>query len=97
LIRSATREAAVPRRPKRRASARDLAAPLIVAIAAIAPYLPALFFQFLNWDDNVYVLGNPWIRGWSGENLVHVFTKPFYANFLPLHLVSYMLDYSLWG
>jgi hypothetical protein len=99
LIRSSTdkRRASVPRRPERRASRWDLAAPLIVAIAAIVPYIPALSYQFLNWDDNVYVLGNPWIRAWSGENLVHVFTQPYYANFLPLHLVSYMVDYSLWG
>src|SRR6185295_9344279 len=81
----------------RRAPAWDLAAPLIVAIAAVAPYLPALSFQFLNWDDNVYVLSNPWIRAWSSENLVHIFTKPYYSNFLPLHLLSYMVDYSLWG
>ena len=87
----------VSRRPGRRASGWNLAAPLIVAIAAIAPYIPALSYQFLNWDDNVYVLGNPWIRAWSSENLAHIFTKPYYANFLPLHLVSYMVDYSLWG
>ena len=82
---------------RRRAPGWNLAAPLIVAIAAIAPYLPALSFQFLNWDDDVYVLTNPWIRAWSSENLAHIFTKPYYWNFLPLHLVSYMVDYSLWG
>jgi len=74
-----------------------LAAPFIVAIAAIATYIPALSFQFLNWDDNVYVLSNPWIRAWSSANLAHIFTEPYYSNFLPLHLVSYMVDYSLWG
>ena len=63
----------------------------------MATYLPALSYQFLNWDDNVYVLNNPWIRAWSIENLAHIFTKPYYANFLPLHLVSYMVDYRLWG
>jgi len=86
-----------PGRPERRASPWTLAAPLIVAIAAIASYLPALSYQFLNWDDNLYVLNNPWIRAWSSENLAYIFTKPYYANFLPLHLVSYMVDYSVWG
>lgn len=60
------------------------------------PYLPALSFQFLNWDDNVYVLNNPWIRAWSSRNLAHIFTEPYYSNFLPLHLLSYLVDYSLW-
>ena len=89
--------AAAPRRPERRTSPWSLAAPLIVAITAILTYVPALSFQFLNWDDNLYVLSNPWIRGWSSGNLAHIFTKPYSANYLPLHLVSYMVDYSVWG
>jgi len=97
LTPSGTKRAAIPRRPGRRAAPWDVAAPFLVAIAAIATYLPALSYQFLNWDDNVYVLNNPWIRAWSIENLAHIFTKPYYANFLPLHLVSYMVDYRLWG
>ena len=71
--------------------------PLLVAAAAIAPYIPALSYQFLNWDDPTYVLNNPWIRSWSGGNLAHIFTKPYFSNFLPLHLASYMVDFSLWG
>lgn len=71
--------------------------PLLAAAAAIAPFLPALSYQFLNWDDPTYILNNPWIRSWSIGNLAHIFTKPYFANFLPLHLVSYMVDYSLWG
>ena len=71
--------------------------PFLVVVAAIVPYLPALSYQFLNWDDNTYVLSNPWIRGWSSENLIHIFTKPYFSNFLPLHLVSYAVDYTLWG
>jgi predicted negative regulator of RcsB-dependent stress response len=42
------------------------------------------------------VVDNPWIRSWSFENLTFVFTKPYFRNFLPLHLVSYMFDYSIW-
>ena len=75
----------------------NLAAPLLAAAAAFALFAPTLSFSFLNWDDDRYVLQNPWIRSWSAENLIHIFTKPYFANFLPLHLVSYTLDYSLWG
>lgn len=71
--------------------------PLVAALTAFLIYVPALSYGFLNWDDTTYVVNNPWIRGWSVENLAHVFTKPYFSNFLPLHLVSYMADYSLWG
>lgn len=67
------------------------------AALAIALYFPARSYQFLNWDDTTYVVNNPWIRALSFENIAHIFTKPYFANFLPLHLLSYMVDYRLWG
>lgn len=74
-----------------------LASLLAVAAAAFAVHFRTLRFDFLtSWDDPTYVTDNPWIRGFTSENLIHVFTKPYFANFLPLHLVSYMLDYSIW-
>jgi protein O-mannosyl-transferase len=83
-------------RGSRRAPWR-IVAPLAAAAAAFLIYVPTLSHLFLNWDDTTYVVNNPWIRGWSIDTLIHVFTKPYFSNFLPLHLVSYMVDYSLWG
>ncbi|HEX7078823.1 MAG TPA: hypothetical protein VF363_10395 [Candidatus Eisenbacteria bacterium] len=74
-----------------------LLAGVTIAAAALLANLPTLRFDLLNWDDPGYVLDNPWIRSWSRENLVHIFTRPYVMNFLPLHLLSYSLDYSLWG
>ncbi|HET9251007.1 MAG TPA: tetratricopeptide repeat protein [Candidatus Eisenbacteria bacterium] len=71
-----------------------------VAVFAVAylTHASALRFEFLtSWDDPTYVVDNPWIRGFTAENLRFVFTQPYFANYLPLHLVSYMLDYTLWG
>lgn len=89
--------------PAGRVSKADASMPLrllgiaaILAAAIIASW-PTIRYEFLNWDDSVYVLENPWIRSWSWENLSHIFTKPYFFNFLPLHLLSYSVDYSLWG
>src|SRR5216117_3489844 len=71
---------------------------LAVFAAAVLVNLPTLHYGFLiNWDDPTYVVDNPLIRGWSRGHLLEIFTKPYFDNFLPLHLVSYMVDYSLWG
>lgn len=71
---------------------------LAVFAAAILVNLQTLRYGFLtSWDDPTYVVDNPWIRGLTRENLVHVFTQPYFANYLPLHLVSYMVDYNFWG
>lgn len=65
--------------------------------AALAVYWPTFGYEFLNWDDQIYVLENPWIREISLRSLKHIFTESYSSNFLPLHLLSYMLDYQLWG
>lgn len=75
---------------------------LLIACAAIAAAAllvngATLRFGFVSWDDSRYVTENPWIRGWSWQNLHHIFTKPYFVSYMPLQLVSYVLDYSLWG
>jgi protein O-mannosyl-transferase len=79
--------------------------PLQLALASIAIFAvaflvhqPSLHFGFLtSWDDPTYVTDNPWIRGLTMENIKFAFTTPYFSNYLPLHLVSYMVDYALWG
>ena len=75
----------------------ELLAAGIVFACACAVFWPTLRFSFLNWDDTVYVLKNPWIRDLSWENARAIFTRPYFQNFLPMHLLSYMLDHALWG
>ncbi len=89
--------APAPFRPDPVAPALRLLAALAIAAAAFLVNLPTLRFHFVSWDDSAYVTQNHWIRGWSAENLRHIFTKPYFVSYMPLQLVSYVLDYSLWG
>jgi hypothetical protein len=68
-----------------------------IAAAALLVNRATLRFGFVSWDDSRYVTENPWIRGWSWQNLHHIFTKSYFVSYMPLQLVSYVLDYSLWG
>src|SRR5262249_15434254 len=76
--------------------------PLLLSLLAVfgvsfLVHARTLGFAFLtSWDDPTYIVQNPWIRGLTRENLFHVFTQPYFANYLPLHLVSYMVDYAFW-
>ena len=75
-----------------------LLASLAVAALAYVTHASALRFEFLtSWDDPTYVVDNPWIRGLTAKNLAFAFSQPYFMNYLPLHLVSYMVDYSIWG
>jgi len=69
---------------------------LVLLVAVV--YGRSLGFDFLrNFDDNWYVLYNDAIRGLSWENLRKAFTDFYVGHYLPLQIVSYMLDYSVWG
>jgi protein O-mannosyl-transferase len=71
---------------------------LVLALVAFAVYWPAMGHDFLiNWDDRQYILENPAVRGFSFDNLIAAFTQNYVGNYAPLQIISYMIDYELWG
>jgi len=71
---------------------------LLLAATSLTVYWPATRHDFLvNWDDPQYVLANPDVYGLTIRNAVAAFTTWHLGNYAPLHLVSYMLDYEIWG
>lgn len=72
--------------------------PLLLALLSLAVYWPATKHAFLvNWDDPQYVVENPLIRGLTLPRVASAFSSYLAGNYAPLHLVSYMLDYEIWG
>ena len=59
-------------------------------------YLSTFPREFTNWDDPEYIINNPLIRSLSLQKLNKIITEPYFANYAPLTLLSYALDYSLW-
>jgi hypothetical protein len=86
-----------PFRPHSVGTARWILAAAAIAAAGFLIHLPTLRFEFVSWDDSSYVTQNPWIRGWTAENLRHIFTQPYFVSYMPLQLASYLLDFELWG
>src|SRR5512136_2913056 len=71
---------------------------ILIISATFAVYAGTLRQKFLlNWDDIYYVVNNATIRGFTWEHLREAFTTFYVANYAPLHIVSYMFDYTLWG
>ncbi|MDA8430896.1 MAG: hypothetical protein M0T70_16700 [Geobacteraceae bacterium] len=82
-------------------------------MAILLPHLPALVLLLLlagaifadipthsflvKWDDPEYVTANVDIRGLNWDNIQAAFTHTYVGNYAPLQIVSYMLDYQLWG
>ncbi|MBZ0220964.1 MAG: tetratricopeptide repeat protein [Candidatus Methylomirabilis sp.] len=76
---------------------RVLAVAAFSALAAFLVYAPSLWHGFVNWDDPVYVLENPYIRSLDGPSVRFMLTSFYSANWHPLTLFSYALDYAIWG
>jgi protein O-mannosyl-transferase len=70
---------------------------LLLIIAGLLVYSGDLHLGFFRIDDQQYVVNNQWIRGFSSQNLHYIFTTPYFVNYSPLHLLSYMFDYSFAG
>jgi tetratricopeptide (TPR) repeat protein len=71
---------------------------LLLGAAAAALYAPVADFPFVNWDDDVRLLKNPWVRsGLSTANIRAAFVTEWNANWSPLVWISHMLDFSLYG
>ncbi len=87
-----------PDQPAYRAGAHaDLWFLASVLAITIGLYLSCLPKQLTNWDDPEYVINNPLIRSLSLRNLNAILTQPYFANYAPLTLISYAIDYQLWG
>lgn len=67
------------------------------ALVTLLVYLPALNNDFVEWDDQAYVYENPNIRNISVPFFKWVFTSIVNSNWHPLTVISYALDYSIWG
>ena len=91
-----------------RASAPGMARPrfpvwimaVLLALVTIALYWPATGHDFINFDDNVYVLENAQVTsGLTLESLQWAFFKPEvgFGYWHPLTLLSHMVDCQLFG
>jgi tetratricopeptide (TPR) repeat protein len=69
---------------------------LLGLVAAV--FHPVREHDFVEYDDDVYITGNPNLRsGLTPENLVRAFAEPYEANWIPLTWISFQLDYELYG
>lgn len=77
---------------------RSIAPYAALSGAVFLLYLKSIGFGFVpTWDDGDYVTNNPDIQGLDMQHLAAILSKIYVGNYAPLHLLSYSLDYALWG
>jgi tetratricopeptide (TPR) repeat protein len=70
----------------------------LICLISLLAFLPSLQHEWINWDDERYVLGNRMVQDLSSENLQKIFTtEQFLGLYHPFTLLSYAIDYEIWG
>ncbi len=71
---------------------------LVLVALNLAVYHQVLNFNFINYDDNIYVTHNPQVQtGINYRTLAYAFTDTRTANWHPLTMLSHALDWQLFG
>lgn len=71
---------------------------LMLIILTIGIYWPIQNYEFINYDDSIYIIKNNNIHaGITLEGLYWAFSAKYFDLWTPLVYVSFMLDYQLFG
>lgn len=71
---------------------------LLLLVTVFAVYSQIFSHEFLmTWDDRLYVVQNEAVHGFSWQHIHDVFSNFYVGNFAPVQMLSYMLDYEIWG
>ncbi len=80
-----------------RKSHRNLYTAIIMVALTFVLYSQTLKFDFVNWDDDVYLYENIRVQSPTIENIRWFFANPYYHAYIPLTMISHMIDFTLWG
>jgi len=67
---------------------------IVVGFITLSPLLKA---DFIIIDDPQYVYENEAIRDISPQGIINIFSNFTYGHYQPLSVLSYALDYAIWG
>ncbi len=71
---------------------------LLLGAATLAVYSNVGEFDFVEYDDPIYVIDNPHLQAGLGvEGLRWAFTEPYETNWIPLTWLSLLVDHQLYG
>ena len=74
-----------------------LAVAAALALATFLAFAPALWNDFVSWDDETNFLKNDGFRGLGLAQLRWMFTTVLMGHWIPVTWLTLGLDYTLWG
>lgn len=72
------------------------ALPIILLITALV-FSGSISNGFAYWDDNKYILDNPFIRDFSWNGLKKIWSSIYFEMFIPVTTTTWWLQFHFWG
>lgn len=72
---------------------------IVIFVLAVTTwvYIPSLSNGFINWDDDVHVLENRFIRSVRWPNIVEMFTTTVNRTYIPLTTLTFAIEHEFLG
>lgn len=74
---------------------RTILPPLFLLLLTVSVFHPSLENGWTTFDDDLYVVDNPDVHGWTAQNLRAVWSRPYIGSYQPLTMMTYMADYAV--
>ena len=68
----------------------------VIALAGLV-YAPVVGFDFVNWDDDLHLLNNPFVQSLDREHLRAIFSTTVGHVYAPLSQLSFALEHRAFG
>jgi tetratricopeptide (TPR) repeat protein len=73
------------------------AAPLVLALVTAVVFTPVLHAGFVDWDDPINFLENPYYRGLGWPQLRWMLTASVMGHWIPVTWLTLGADFAVWG
>ena len=73
------------------------AAPFALALVTVVVFAPVLRAGFLDWDDPINFLENPYYRGLGWPQLRWMLTASVMGHWIPVTWLTLGADFAVWG
>lgn len=82
-------------KPATSISRKEVLVLMLVLAAIFIAYIPALSKEFINYDDDINILNNPFVKFFKFENIPYMFSHFYQAQYSPIPELMYGILHSL--
>ncbi len=68
---------------------------IAIALISVIVFIPAITFQFTNWDDDKFIILNPDVQSLTLKSVTKIFTSFYEGGYQPLTQLSFAIDYAI--